>query len=99
MSTGRPTWPTARIPTAEGDSQMASTKDSSTDTNEKVPNTEYRAGGQTLKVGDTASKTVYLDDDGKLSSSAPERGTVLVVEGDTITQAMVDRARSAADGS
>lgn len=60
---------------------------------EKVPNTEYKAAGTTLKVGDTAAKTLYLDADGKVTATAPERGKVLVAEGDIVTQTIVNKAQ------
>jgi hypothetical protein len=42
-------------------------------------------------VGQTADKTYYLDEDGNVSTSEPERGSVLVAEGDTVTESVADK--------
>lgn len=43
------------------------------------------------KAGDLADKAYYVDEDGKVSASEPERGTVLVAEGDVISEAVAER--------
>jgi hypothetical protein len=45
------------------------------------------------KAGDVAGKTYYLDADGKVSTSPPERGTKLVAEGDVITEAIAEQLK------
>jgi len=41
------------------------------------------------KVGEVVPKTLFVDLDGKVSDKEPERGKVLVAEGDVVTDAVV----------
>jgi hypothetical protein len=43
------------------------------------------------EVGQAAPRTVFLDADGKVTADEPERGKILVVEGDVVTKSIADK--------
>lgn len=79
---------------------MAASKDAA-----KVPAKEYLTPAQVeadraadksnygTVAGKFADKTYYVDTDGKVSTSPPERGSILVAEGDVVTDAVAEQIK------
>ncbi len=73
--------------------KVANVEYDNTISNESVERTEA-SGKAGRKAGDFADKTYYLDAmdlESKPSEKAPERATVLVAEGDVISEAIADK--------
>lgn len=59
-------------------------------TGDDAANADRKSGS---KAGDLADKSYFVDADGKVSTKEPERGKLLVAEGDVISEAVAEQLK------